>query len=231
MNIRARLLAISLSANLVLGGLLLAGFVAPNVQTSFNPEIDLPVIAPSARIHPLAAVDGSVTIGELVFVAPGASIRGDEGQNIVIGNYSNVQDGVVIHGLETFEGGYELFQNEVEVAGKKYSVYIGDRVSLAHQSQVHGPARVGDDTMIGMQALVFRAQIGDHVVIEPGAKLIGVTVAPGRYVPALSIITRQEQADALPVITDGYAYREWNDSVVRVNTQLARAGQPLPLNR
>jgi len=34
-------------------------------------------------------------------VSPMASIRGDEGMPVYIGNDSNVQDGVVIHGLET----------------------------------------------------------------------------------------------------------------------------------
>ncbi|MEQ1794059.1 MAG: carbonic anhydrase [Nitrospira sp.] len=228
---RSTLFVVSLSVNAVVAVLALTGFVAPNVRTSFNTEVDAPVIAASARIHPLATVNGSVTIGEQVFVAPAASVRGDEGQNIVIGDESNVQDGVVVHGLETFESGHEVLDNEVEVGGIMYSVYIGKRVSLAHQSQVHGPAKVGDDTIIGMQALVFRTEIGDHVVVEPGAKLIGVKVAAGRYVPALSIITQQAQADALPVITEGYAYRKWNESVVRVNTQLAKAGQPLPFTR
>jgi carbonic anhydrase/acetyltransferase-like protein (isoleucine patch superfamily) len=47
-------------------------------------------------------------------------VRGDEGQHIHIGDESNVQDGVVVHGLETFEGDHELPENEVEVDGKKY---------------------------------------------------------------------------------------------------------------
>ena len=55
----------------------------------------------------MAVVNGSVTIGEMIFVARGASIYGDEGQPIFVGDYSNVQDGVVIHGLETFEDDHE----------------------------------------------------------------------------------------------------------------------------
>ncbi|MBA3752597.1 MAG: carbonic anhydrase [Nitrospira sp.] len=228
---RSVFVSASLGLNLLFLGIALVGWVAPNVSTTFNPIAAEPVIARTARIHPLAAVIGSVTIGELSFVAPGASIRGDEGQHIFVGDRSNVQDGVVIHGLETFEGDHELPENEVQVAGKSYSVYIGKRVSLAHQSQVHGPAKVGDDTFIGMQALVFRTELGDQVVVEPGAKLIGVKVASGRYVPALSLITTQEQADALPLITDSYPYRKLNDGVVSVNIQLAKAGQPNQINR
>ena len=229
--VRLRMFLFSLSLNGLTDGAVLVGWVAPNVKTTFNPDIDVPLIAKTARIHPLAAVGGSVIIGEHVFVAPAASVRGDEGEHIFIGDNSNVQDGVVVHGLETFEGGHELIENEVEVEGKRYSVYIGTRVSLAHQSQVHGPARVGDDTFVGMQSFVFRSELGDHVVVEPGAKVIGVTVAAGRYIPALSLITRQEQADALPLITERYAYRKLNDGVVRVNVQLADAGQPAPIER
>ncbi len=228
---QSRLLTFSLSLNALVAGIVLIGWVAPNVKTTFNPEVDVPVIAKTARIHPLGAVSGSTVIGEHVFVAPGASVRGDEGEHIFIGDNSNVQDGVVVHGLETFEGGHELLENEVEVEEKKYSVYIGPRVSLAHQCQVHGPAKIGNDTFVGMQSLVFRSEIGDHVVIEPGAKLIGVKIAAGRYVPALSLITTQEQADALPKIFNGYTYQHLNEGVVRVNVQLADAGQPNAISR
>ena len=226
-----RLLTLSLSANLVLGSFLLVGYVGPSVKTSFMPSVEAPVIGAKTRIHPLAMVIGSVTLGDQVFVAPAASVRGDEGQHIHIGNQTNVQDGVVVHGLETFEGDHELPENEVQVSGKSYSVYIGKRVSLAHQSQVHGPARIGDDTFVGMQALVFRTELGDHVVVEPGAKLIGVKVASGRYVPALTLVTTQEQADTLPLITSAYPYRNLNEGVVTVNVQLAKAGQPKQIGR
>ena len=148
--------------------------MGPNVQTSFNPTIATPTLQANSIIHPMASVMGSVKLGQRVFVAPFASIRGDEGQHIHIGNESNVQDGVVIHGLETFEAGREIPENSVTVDGQRYSVYIGERVSLAHQSQLHGPVKIGHDTFVGMQALIFRAELGEHVVVEPGAKVIGV---------------------------------------------------------
>lgn len=211
----------SLGFNLVLSALFLGGWLGANVETTFNPTVSQPVLSKTTTVHPLASVIGSVELGQRVYVAPFASIRGDEGQNIRIGDESNVQDGVVIHGLETYEAGKELIENEVEVGRWRYSVYIGERVSLAHQSQVHGPARIEDDTLIGMQALVFRAEVGDHVVVEPGAKVIGVKIPPRRYVPASSVITKQSDADALPLITDEYPYRSFNHNVVHVNTQLA----------
>lgn len=214
-------LGVSIAGNLVLAGLMLSGFTGPNVLTSFNDDVNKPVIAKSAFVHQLASVIGDVTLGEKVYVAPAASIRGDEGQPIHVGSDSNVQDGVVLHGLETMEEGKTIEKNQVEVGGKKYSVYVGDRVSMAHQSQVHGPALVGNDSFIGMQALVFKATIGDGVVIKPGAKIIGVKIASGRYVPTGSVITKQADADALPEITETYVFKDLNKAVVHVNTQFA----------
>lgn len=197
------------------------GLIRPNVVTEFNPTVDTPKIEPGAYIDRLASVIGAVSIGKQVFVAPFASIRGDEGQPIVIKEGTNVQDGVVIHALETFNKGAAIEKNLVTVDGKKYAVYIGAHVSLAHQSQVHGPAAVGDHTFIGMQALIFKAVVGKNVVVEPGAKVIGVTIAEGRYVPAGSVVVTQEAADALPKITETYAFAKLNDGVLEVNEAFA----------
>ena len=213
--------AVSLAANLFFVGIILTGFTDPNVLTSFNDDVNEPVKAKSAFIHQLASVIGDVKLGERVYVAPVASIRGDEGQPIYIGNETNVQDGVVIHGLETMEEGKAVEKNQVDVGGRKYSVYIGDRVSMAHQSQVHGPALVGNDVFVGMQALVFKATVGDGTVLEPGAKVVGVKIAAGRYVPTGSVITKQADADALPTITGTYPFKDLNKAVVHVNTQFA----------
>ena len=197
------------------------GQLRPNVSTTFNPTVEQPAVAVGAYVDKLASVIGNVNIGKGVFVAPFASIRGDEGQPIVIGDGSNVQDGVVLHALETFEGGEYIEKNLVTVDGKKYAVYIGKGVSLAHQSQVHGPAAVGDHTFVGMQSLVFKSVVGKNVVIEPGAKIIGVTIEEGRYVPAGMVVATQAAADALPKITPAYAFATLNDGVLHVNEQFA----------
>lgn len=193
----------------------------PNVATSFNTDVNNPVVGAESYVDRLASVIGDVTLGKKIFVAPFASIRGDEGQPIVIGDGSNVQDGVVIHALETAQDGKAIDKNLVTVAGKKYAVYVGKGVSLAHQSQVHGPAAVGDHTFVGMQALIFKATVGKNVVIEPGAKVIGVTIADKRYVPAGSTIATQAQADALPEITTDYPFATLNEGVLHVNEQFA----------
>jgi carbonic anhydrase/acetyltransferase-like protein (isoleucine patch superfamily) len=182
----------------------------------YSPEVDA-----TACIHPMAAVIGHVFIGKRVMVSPFASVRGDEGQPLFVGDDANVQDGVIIHALETEHHGQPIEQNRVTVEGKDYAVYIGKRVSLAHQVQIHGPAKVGDDSFIGMKVLVFKSKVGNHCVIEPGCIVMGVTISDGRYVPAGTVLKDQNAADSLPEITESYPFKDLNKGVVHVNTSLA----------
>ena len=194
-----------------------------NVKTSFSPEVSEPDIDPTAYVHPLAAVIGAVHIGKRVMVSPATSVRGDEGQPFWVGDESNIQDGVILHALETWEDGEPVEANRFTVDGEDYAIYVGDRVSLAHQVHIHGPSFVGDDTFVGMQSMVFKSKIGDGCVIEPQSLVMGVEIAAGRYVPAGSIIKTQAEADALPPISDDYAFKDLNKGVVHVNTHLADA--------
>ncbi len=188
------------------------GNIMTNPVTTFTPQRFIPNIAPNSAIHPQASVIGNVTIGPYVNVAPFASIRGDEGTPIYIGQGTNVQDGVVIHGLK---------DGRVKNNNMEYSVFIGDNTSLAHQAQVHGPAKIGNNVFAGMQSFVYKSEIGDNVVIEPTARVIGVKVASNRYVPAGDVIKTQEQADNLPVIDENYKNKDLNHEVVSVNKELA----------
>ena len=197
-----------------------------NPKTEFAEKEYLPNIDDSAFIHPLAAVIGNVFVGKKVMVSPFASVRGDEGQPLFIGDESNIQDGVVIHALETDIGSGT---NMVEVDKKKYAVYLGKRVSLAHQAQVHGPSFVDDDTFVGMQSLILKASINKNCVIEPKCLIMGVEIKAGCYVPAGSVIKTQDDADKLPVITAEYGLKSLNSEVVKVNTALAEGYNKMKL--
>ncbi|HOC58931.1 MAG TPA: carbonic anhydrase [Smithellaceae bacterium] len=196
--------------------------IEKNVITDFSSKISEPVIGNGSYVHPLAAVIGNVILGDNVMVAPTACVRGDEGQPLHVGNDSNVQDGVVIHALETELDGKPVEKNLMEVEGRKYAVYVGNRVSLAHQVQIHGPAVIMDDTFVGMKVLVFKSMVGKNCVIEPGAILMGVKVADGRYVPVGSVVKTQNEADSLPVITADYPLKDMNKGVLHVNKALAK---------
>ena len=196
--------------------------IGKNVKTDFSAKVSEPVIDQSSYVHPLAAVIGNVILGKNIMVSPTASVRGDEGQPIYIGDNSNVQDGVVIHALETEIDGKPVEKNLYEVKGKKYAVYVGSSVSLAHQVQIHGPAVVMDNTFVGMKVLVFKSFVGQNCVIEPAAVLMGVKIADGRYVPVGSVIKTQAEADILPAITPDYPLKDMNKGVLHVNKTLAK---------
>ncbi|MGM0771695.1 MAG: carbonic anhydrase [Halobacteriota archaeon] len=196
--------------------------VEANPVTSWNPESKHPQISETAYIHPQATVIGAVSIGEKVMVAPYASVRGDEGLDIRIDDHSNIQDAVVLHGHQTVDkDGKPIKDNQVEVDGKNYSIYIGKNVSLAHQAQVHGPALIYDSVFIGMQAFAYKTTIGKNSVLEPKSGVIGVNVPENRYIPAGVVITSQEEADLLPEIYEGYLFEHTNKKVVDVNVELA----------
>jgi carbonic anhydrase len=196
--------------------------IEKNVVTDFSAQVFEPIVDPTCYVHPLAAVIGNVILGKNIMVSPGASVRGDEGQPLFIGDDSNIQDGVVIHALETEMNGKPVEKNLMDINGKKYAVYVGSRVSLAHQVQIHGPAVVLDNTFVGMQSLVFRSLVGKNCVVEPASLLMGVKIADGRYVPAGSIVKTQTDADNLPHVTENYPLKDLNKGVIHVNVNLAR---------
>lgn len=204
-----------------------------NVKTDFNSNVTLPDIDDSAFIHPFAIVIGNCYIGEKVLVAPTAVCRGDEGTPLHIGEFSNMQDGVVIHGLETTLNGNNLDDRRFSENGdllkgndsrfeSGYSVYVGDNVSLAHGVLIHGPAFVGDNTFVGMESTVFNAKVGSNVAIGVSSTITGgVSIADGKFVPPGSVVTTQEQADNLPERI-GSSYENINTAVIHVNKDLAK---------
>ena len=58
----------------------------------------VPVVDPSAFVHPMAVLIGDVIVGPGCYVAPGASLRGDFGR-IILEEGSNLQDNCVMHGF------------------------------------------------------------------------------------------------------------------------------------
>ena len=192
-----------------------------NLPASFDSEVKNPKIESTAYVHSLAAVIGNVYLGDRVIVAPAASVRGNQSQPIWVGNDVKVQDGVVLHASKVEHLDELVEEAVVEVDGHYYGVYIDERVSLAHQCQVHGPASIGADTCVGMQSLVFRATVGKNCVIEPKALVMGVAIADDRYVPAGALITTQEAADNLPLISQDYPLKNLNQAMVGADSQIS----------
>jgi carbonic anhydrase/acetyltransferase-like protein (isoleucine patch superfamily) len=107
-------------------------------------------IHPTSYIHARATVIGDVSLGERASVWPEAVLRGDSAP-IVVGDESNVQDGVVIH------------------VDPGVPATIGRRVTVGHRAIVHG-ATVEDDCLIGMGAILLNhVRVGRGSVIAAGA--------------------------------------------------------------
>ncbi|PSP32274.1 MAG: carbon dioxide-concentrating mechanism protein CcmM [Cyanobacteria bacterium QS_8_48_54] len=178
--------------------------------TPWSKKLAEPQIHETAYVHSFSNLIGDVRIGSHVLVAPGSSIRADEGTPFSIGEGTNVQDGVVIHALE-----------QGRVVGddqNSYSVWIGKNASITHMALVHGPVYVGDECFIGFRSTVFNARVGQGCIVMMHALIQDVEIAPGKYVPSGAIVTSQQQADRLPEAQAGDI--EFAHNVVRVNDAL-----------
>jgi carbon dioxide concentrating mechanism protein CcmM len=181
--------------------------------TPWSRNLAEPNIDPTAYIHPFSNVIGDVRIGANVIVAPGTSIRADEGTPFHISENTNLQDGVVIHGLEQ---GRVIGDDD-----NSYSVWIGKDASITHMALIHGPAYVGDECFIGFRSTVFNARVGNGCIVMMHALIQDVEIPPGKYVASGAIITNQQQADRLPDVQA--QDKEFSHHVVGIN-QALRSG-------
>lgn len=135
-----------------------------------------PEIAVTAYVHPQASVIGDVKIGSRVFIAPMVSIRGDRGP-IIIGDETNIQDGVTIH------------------SDPRFTTRIGKRVNIGHNASIHSE-EIADHAAIGMGAVLMLgskvaegaligncALLHDKTITEPYKVYAGI---PAKYLRDLS---------------------------------------------
>ncbi len=184
-------------------------FISPNPITSFNPIQRFPQIDKTAFVSQFSSVIGDVSIRNNVYVAPNVSIRADEGTPFYIGSHTNIQDGVILHGL---------LNRKISVGSKRYSIFIGNEVSIAHGALVHGPCFIGDKVFVGFNAIVYNAIIGRGSFISYNAVITnGVRIPPNRFVPPGANIDSQVKANQLsPVPEDS---KEFAREVQRVNQE------------
>jgi phenylacetic acid degradation protein len=124
----------------------------------------IPMVDPSALVHPQATVTGDVIIGKNVYIGPGAAIRGDWGR-IVIEDGCNVQENCTIH----------MFPGE--------TVLLKEGAHIGHGAIVHG-ATIGRNCLIGMNSVILdNAEIGDNCII--GALSL---VRAGEKIPSRSMV-------------------------------------------
>jgi carbon dioxide concentrating mechanism protein CcmM len=178
--------------------------------TPWSKNLAEPQIDESAYVHSFSNVIGEVKVSANVLIAPGSSIRADEGTPFYIGEGTNIQEGVVIHGLEK--------GRVVGDDGQEYSVWIGRQTCITHMALIHGPAYVGDRCFIGFRSTVFNARVGHGCIVMMHALIQDVEIPPGKYVPSGAIITSQQQADRLPDVQE--SDRAFASHVVAINEAL-----------
>lgn len=141
----------------------------------------IPVVDPTAFVHPTAVLIGDVIIGPGCYVGPGASLRGDFG-TVTMEEGSNVQDNCVMHSFPGAEA-------RVEVNG-----HIG------HGAILHG-CLVKRNALVGMNAVVMdRAVIGEDAFVAASSFVKASFEVPTRMLAAgipakvLRPLTEQELA-------------------------------------
>jgi phenylacetic acid degradation protein len=111
-------------------------------------EIDglVPVVDPTAFVHPSAVLIGDVIVGPECYVGPSACLRGDFGR-LILERGANIQDTCVMHG----------FPNTDTV--------IEEDGHVGHGAVLHG-CRVGRNAMVGMNTVVMdNVTIGENSIV------------------------------------------------------------------
>lgn len=120
-----------------------------------------PRIHETAFVHPKATIIGNVKIGPNSSVWPGAVVRGDFA-SIEIGEYTCIQDNAVIHPADV------IHNDDIIYA----PVEVGDYNIVGHQALIRG-AEVGNKCIIGAGSVVFNeAEVNDNSIVGMGGVVL-----------------------------------------------------------
>ena len=119
----------------------------------------VPVVDPTAYVHPSAVLIGDVIIGHGCYVGPCASLRGDFGR-LILEAGANLQDTCVMHGFPGTD------------------TVVGENGHIGHGAVLHG-CRVGRNALVGMNAVIMdNAVIGEASIIAASAFVKASEVVP-----------------------------------------------------
>lgn len=125
----------------------------------------VPVVDPTAFVHPSAVLIGDVIVGPGCYVGPCACLRGDFGR-LILERGANLQDTCVMHGFPGTD-------TVVEEDG-----HIG------HGAVLHG-CRVGRNALVGMNAVIMdNAVIGESAIVAASAFVKAAAEIPARSLAA-----------------------------------------------
>src|SRR3954470_7694524 len=125
----------------------------------------VPVVDPSAFVHPSAVLIGDVIVAARAYIGPCASLRGDFGR-IVVEEGANIQDHCMLHGFP----------------GK--DTVVGPEVTVGHGAILHGCV-IGRGALIGMNCVVNdNAEVGEDAIVAALAFVRAEAKIPARALVA-----------------------------------------------
>jgi phenylacetic acid degradation protein len=145
---------------------------------SYSLEGVVPVVHPSAFVHPQASLIGDVVIGPACYVGPFASLRGDFGR-IQLEAGSNVQDSATLH---CFPGRTMLVERDGHIG---------------HGAVLHG-AHIGVGVLVGINAVVMDGvEVGEYAFIGAHSFVpADMQIPPRTVVSGTPARVRRELTDA-----------------------------------
>ena len=174
----------------------------------------VPVVDPSAFVHPQAVVTGNVIIGKDVYIGPGAALRGDWG-GIVVEDGCNVQENCTIH---MFPG--------VEVRLMR-GAHVG------HGAIIHG-AILEENCLIGMNSVIMdNVVIGKESIVGALSFVKAKTIIPERslVVGNPAKIIKQVSEDMIGWKTKGTALYQQLPAECRDSLRQCEPLRQIPVDR
>jgi len=172
----------------------------------------VPVIDPSAFVHPSAVLIGDVIVGAGCYVGPAASLRGDFGR-LELRAMSNIQDGCIMHG---FPGTDTVVEEEGHVG---------------HGAILHG-CIVKRNALVGMNAVINdNAVIGESAIVAAMAFVKAGMIVPPRMLAAgvpAKIVRKLTDQEIAWKVEGTQSYQELTRRSLKTMTQVEALPAPEP---
>ncbi|TVL50088.1 phenylacetic acid degradation protein PaaY [Shewanella algae] len=132
----------------------------------------IPVVDPSAFVHPSAVLIGDVIVGANVYVGPHASLHGDYGR-LILKAGSNLQDGCIMHGYWD-QDTIVAEDGHIGHGAVLHGCIIGRNALIGMNSVIMDGAEIGPDSIVGAMSFIKAGFQG-----QPRQLLAG---SPARYI-------------------------------------------------
>ena len=115
----------------------------------------IPVVDPSAYVHPTAVLIGAVIVGKDCYIGPNAVLRGDFGR-IIMHQGSNVQDTCVVHSFPNKDCVIEQ-DGHIGHGAILHGCHIGRNALVGMNAVIMDDAIIGAESLVGATAFVKSA--------------------------------------------------------------------------